>query len=97
MTKDEVLAILKERRAELEAMKVTSAALFGSVVRGEAHADSDVDIMVEVERGVSLYDFVGIQLNLEEWIGRKVDLVTKPSLHPALREDILKEAVDAWS
>jgi predicted nucleotidyltransferase len=71
---------------------VTRAGLFGSIVRGEAREDSDVDILVEIDRDdISLLDFVGIEFELSEALGRKVDLVEYCAIHPLLKEHILKE------
>ena len=85
--KDRILPILKRRG-------VKRAGVFGSVVRGEAGEGSDVDILVEIERDdMSLLDFVGIKLELEEALGRKVDLVEYSALKPLLRERILAEEV----
>jgi predicted nucleotidyltransferase len=70
---------------------VKRAGLFGSYVRGKLRRDSDIDILVEIEEDISLLDFVGIKLELEEALGRKVDLVEYNTIKPLLRERILKE------
>ncbi|MDI6767894.1 MAG: nucleotidyltransferase family protein [Bacteroidota bacterium] len=70
---------------------VVRAALFGSVVRGDRTAQSDIDILVELEEGKSLLDLVGLQLELEEQLGAKVDVVTYDSLHPLLKETVIHE------
>jgi uncharacterized protein len=93
--RDEVLAILDAHRHILHEMGVSRLALFGSVVRGEAHANSDIDLLIELSRPMGLLAFVGIQQYLEEALGRRVDLVTPDSLHPRLRDRILNEAVHA--
>lgn len=72
---------------------VVRAALFGSFVRGEMKKDSDIDILVEIEKDISLLDFVGLKLEIEEALGRKVDLVEYNTIKPLLRERILKEQV----
>jgi len=73
---------------------VKKAALFGSVVRKEAQEDSDVDILVEIEReDMSLLEFVGLKQEIEETLGRKVDLVEYDTIKPLIRERILKEQV----
>jgi len=78
----------------LEKHDIKRAGVFGSVVRGEAGEGSDVDILVEIERDdVSLLDFVGIKLELEEALGRRVDLVEYSALKPLLKERILAEEV----
>lgn len=72
---------------------VSRAALFGSTARGEAKAGSDVDILVEIDTDISLLDFVGLKLELEEILGRKVDLVEYGAIKPLIREEILREQV----
>lgn len=94
---DEMEAHLEEiRRKILPILKkhgVTGAGIFGSVVRGEAREDSDVDILVELESDVSLLDFVGIKLEIEEVLGRKVDLGEYKTIKPLLKERIPSEEV----
>jgi len=70
---------------------VRKAGLFGSIVRGEATETSDIDILVEFGEGKSLLDLVGLKLELQELLGKKVDVITYKSLHPLLKERILKE------
>ena len=70
---------------------VKRAALFGSFVRGEQREDSDIDILVEFKDGKSLLDLAGLKIELEEALGRKVDVLTYNSLHPLLRDKILQE------
>ena len=72
---------------------VKRVGLFGSYVRGEMKEDSDLDILVEIEKDISLLDFVGLKLEIEEILGRKVDLVEYDTIKPLLRERILKEQV----
>jgi hypothetical protein len=66
--------------------------VFGSVARGEAKANSDLDFLVHMERGRSYFDLVGLWQDLGELLGRKVDVVTDGGLSPYLRERILREA-----
>lgn len=70
---------------------VKRAAIFGSFVRGEQEEGSDLDILVEFEGEKSLLDLVGLKMELEEVLGRKVDLLTYNSLHPLLKDRILQE------
>jgi len=72
---------------------VVRAGLFGSVVRGEASKGSDLDVLVEFERGRSLLDLAGLRQELTERIGVKADVLTYRSLHPLLRDRILAEEV----
>lgn len=79
--------------ATLEKYGVIKAALFGSIIRHEAGEDSDIDLLVEFETGRSLLDLAGLKLELEKLLNRKVDIVTYRSLHPLLRDKILREQV----
>ena len=72
---------------------VLRAGVFGSVARGEAGIGSDVDFLVEFERGRSLLDLAGLREELRAVLGRPVDVATPNSLHPRLRERILAELV----
>lgn len=72
---------------------VKKAALFGSFARGEAKKKSDIDLLIEFKGKKSLFDLVGLKIELEESTGRSVDLVTYASLHPLLKERILSEQI----
>lgn len=72
---------------------VTHSSLYGSYVRGEEKADSDIDILVDLPRGTSLFDLVDLQKELEETLGKKIDVVTYKSLHHLLKKRILSEQV----
>ncbi len=74
----------------LRSYGASRAGVFGSAARGELKKDSDVDILVEIPRPISLLDFVAIKQKLEETLGRKVDLVEYATLKPSLRDAILK-------
>jgi uncharacterized protein len=66
--------------------------VFGSIARGEAGPESDVDLLVEMEADRSFLDLVGLGQDLEELLHRKVDVLTDASLHPRIRHQILAEA-----
>ena len=70
---------------------VKRAAFFGSFVKGEEREDSDIDILVEFGGEKSLLDLAGLKIELEELLGRRVDVLTYNSLHPLLKDRILKE------
>ena len=72
---------------------VVRAAVFGSFARGDAQESSDVDFLVEFEDGRTLVDLAGLRLDLCEALGREVDVATPGSLHPAIRERVLRESV----
>lgn len=67
--------------------------IFGSVARGEADASSDVDFLVEMEPGRSLFDLGGLLMDLQELLNCKVDVVTEKGLRERIRERVLKEAI----
>jgi len=75
----------------LQRYDVKRVGLFGSFVRGQMTADSDIDILVEIKKDISLLDFVGLKLEIEEALNRKVDLVEYDTIKPLLRERILSE------
>lgn len=78
----------------LEEGGVKRAALFGSYARGDATKDSDIDLLIEFKgKSKSLLDLAALKFNLEESLGKQVDLVTYNSLHPLLRERILSEQI----
>jgi len=82
----EILPILKKN-------SVTRAGIFGSVARGEASNESDVDILVEFGERKGLFDLVRLERELKVILGRKVDLLTYDSINHLLREKILLEEV----
>ncbi len=88
---------LRSRRAEiLEVARRRGARnvrIFGSVARGDAGPDSDVDILVELEPGRGLLDHAGLMLDLGELLGCNVDVVTDRGLRPRIRDRVLLEAV----
>jgi hypothetical protein len=95
MTVDEVRSILAAHRAELAATGVLSLRVFGSVARGEAGPDSDVDFLADLHEDLDLLDVVGVKLFLEDTLGTRVDVVEAQALKPRMLERVLQEAVDA--
>jgi predicted nucleotidyltransferase len=93
-----MLAKLAALEKPLRERGLTSLALFGSIVRGTARPDSDVDILIDVAPATrfSLVDLVSVQDFLEEQLGRKVDVVTRQGLGPAIRDRVLREAEKAF-
>ncbi len=71
----------------------TNVRVFGSVSRGDARADSDVDFLVDLDEGRSLFDLGGLLMDLQEFLGCPVDVVTEKGLRPRIRERVLREAV----
>jgi predicted nucleotidyltransferase len=72
---------------------VTSVCVFGSMVRGGEREDSDVDLLVTLAPGISAPALGGLLLDAQELLDRRVDVVTEASLHPALRDRVLADAV----
>lgn len=70
---------------------VLKAAVFGSYATGEAKPNSDVDLLVELEDRKSLFDLIGLKLDIEDKLKKKVDLLTYDAIHPLLKDIILNE------
>lgn len=84
--KEKILPILKHH-------DVSRAAIFGSLVTGRTGKRSDLDLLVEFKGEKSLLDLVALKLDLEAEVERKVDVVTYRSLHPLIRDKVLKQQV----
>lgn len=84
--RDELIALARRRG-------VTAIRVFGSMSRGDADEDSDVDLLVTLSPGTSALALGGLLMDAKGLLGRRVDVVTEASLHPALRERILADAV----
>lgn len=88
--------IKKNRKAILDIAKrygAKNVRLFGSMARGTNSESSDVDLLVNMEPGSSLLDIIAIKQDLEDLLGRKVDVVTENSISPYIKENILKDAI----
>jgi putative addiction module CopG family antidote len=92
--KSDVIATLRALEPELRDRGVASAAVFGSVVRGQARSDSDVDVLIGIDPAMAfdLLDLVGVKNLLADRLGRPVDVVEREALKPPLRDNILAEA-----
>jgi hypothetical protein len=93
----EAVKLLSQHRAELDAMGVTSIALFGSVARDEAGPNSDVDVLIDVRRPFGLFDLAAVHLRLEEIFGCHVDVATEGGMKPKYRERIEQDLVHVGS
>ena len=89
--------LLKVKREEILLLAAKHGArnvrIFGSVARGQAGAQSDLDVLVDLEPGHSLLDLGGFLMDLQELLGCKVDVVTEKGLRERIRDRVLREAV----
>jgi predicted nucleotidyltransferase len=89
--------LLKAKRDDIlriaERYGARNVRIFGSVARGEARPDSDVDVLVDLEPGRSLLDLGGLLMDLQDLLGCKVDVVTERGLRSRIRDRVLREAV----
>jgi uncharacterized protein len=88
-----VAQILKDHKTDLNQRGVKSLAIFGSIARGDENEKSDIDILVEFNKPIGLFEFIRLKYFLEDLTKQRVDLVTPDALHPALRETILDEVI----
>jgi len=88
--------LLREKRTEILNLCARYGAknvhIFGSVARGEADQGSDLDLLVELEPGRTLFDLGGLQYDMEQLLGCRVDVVTPNSLKRRIRDRVLQEA-----
>ena len=95
MTRDDLIERLAASRSQWVSFGVSAIFVFGSAARNEAHEQSDVDLLVDFERPIGLFEFLRLRRSLSDLIGRPVDLVTRAALKPQLRDRILAEAIRA--
>ena len=83
---------------DIRARGVAHLFLFGSTARNESHGESDVDIFVDVREGTrfSLFDLMDLREYLSDVLGRRADVLTRPSLHRVIRSDIEREALQVF-
>ena len=93
-----VLHILREHERELHAMGVSHASVFGSVARGEPRPDSDVDVLVDLdrERPMGIFEYARLKLCIGELFHNSADVVNRKTLKPLLRDSILRDSVSAF-
>ena len=98
LTLTDALGLLRAHERALRARGVRHAAIFGSMARGQERPDSDIDLMIEVDpcARLSLFDFAGLQVELEELMGRPTDLVQREALRPSIKARADAEKVDAF-
>ena len=95
MNRDDAIETLKQHANAIKAMGATSLYLFGSTIRNEAQAASDLDLFIDydAESRFNALHLVGIKHYLEQELGVDVDVTTRDSLHPMLRDDIERSAI----
>lgn len=91
VTPSQLHELLARHRGRLDAQNVASLDVFGSVARGDAREDSDVDILVTFTTPATFDRFMDLKLFLEDTLGRRVDLVTRGALREALRPHVEAE------
>ena len=72
---------------------IKRASVFGSYARGEQKKESDIDIIIEPKKGMGLFNFVGVKMDLENKLKKKVDLITYKSINPYLKAYIKREQI----
>lgn len=89
--------LLRRNRDEILRLATAHGArnirVFGSVARGDADEESDVDFLVDLEPGRSLLDLGGLLMDMRKLLGRRVDVVTEKGLRPRIRDRVFREAV----
>ena len=93
----QVEALVRSKRREILELAARHGAsrirVFGSVARGEASPDSDVDFLVDLEPGRSIFDLGGLLMDLQDLLGCPVDVITEKGLRARIRDRVLREAV----
>lgn len=97
-TLDGVLEALRAREPELRRFGVSHAAVFGSVARGEATPDSDIDVLVELdpEHPMGIFEYARLKLYINEILHGAGDVVNRKTIKPLLRESILHDAIHVF-
>lgn len=91
---EEIQKAIAEAKDEIrQQYKAEVKGIFGSYARGDFHADSDLDLLIDVDAGATLLDLVGLQQFLEDRLGCKVDVVTRRSLREELRAAVFSEVI----
>lgn len=93
---EEIKEIQKKAVPILKEFGVLRSSVFGSVARGESDEKSDVDILIDMPRGTTLFDLVDLRDRLQKQLGKKVDIGTYKSIKPYLKENILKEQIQIY-
>jgi len=94
----DALEVLRTHETDLRQLGVTHAAVFGSVARGEAHADSDIDVLLELDvaRPIGVFEYARLKLYIDQLFNGSSDVVSRRTLKPLIRGSVLHDAIDAF-
>ena len=95
---NDVLQTLRTHESELRLRGMSHAAVFGSVARGEARTDSDIDVLVELDedRSMGIFEYAKLKIFIKELLDGDGDVVNRRTLKPLLRDNILRDAIHAF-
>ncbi len=93
MTSKTIIAKIKKHRTHLNSLGVKRLAIFGSVARGEARRDSDIDILVEFDGAITFDSFMDTKIYLEDLLNRRVDLVVPQAIKPRMKAHIFQDLI----
>lgn len=98
MDRDEILALLRNHQHELRRRGVRRVALFGSVARGDRHADSDIDILVDLDQTapIGVFEYVDLTQYLGDLLSARVDVANHASLKATVRQSVERDALYAF-
>lgn len=98
ISRNHALRILRQHEAELRAQGIRRAGIFGSVSRGEARADSDLDVLIELDRAdrLNVFEFVGIKRAVAKLFPGRVDVVNAAALKPGVGRSLRRDLVYAF-
>jgi hypothetical protein len=93
-----VIGTLRAHEGELRGFGVAHAAVFGSVARGETRADSDIDILVDLDwqHPIGIFEYARLKIYINELLNGSGDVVNRRNLKPLLRDSILRDCVNAF-
>ena len=94
MGREEILERLRAHEGDIRTLGAKSLYLFGSVLRGEDRPDSDIDLFIDYDEasGFSLIELARMQAGIGSLLGRPVDLMTRNSIHPLIRNEVVATA-----
>jgi hypothetical protein len=93
LSRERVIHLLREHRADIDRFGVRSIDLFGSVARDEAAVGSDLDVLVDFGGALTFDNYMGLKFFLEDLLSATVDVVTPGTLHPRIERTVMKELV----